>query len=796
MYRNLLASLITFLLAFTANAQTITSTLRGQILDATTKQALTGATVIISNFDTLGTTTDTIGQFQFTKLAIGRYQVEISYLGYQKMILTEVLVVSGKENVLELELQADASNLSEVVVKAATANANTIGSYEFTLEEIFRFPATYNDPARLAMSYPGVAGTNDQANGITVRGLPPNLLQWRIEGIETVNPNHLSNAGTFSDQATQTAGGVNILSAQMLDNSRFYPGAVPITYANALGSVMDMRLRKGNNQIHEFTAQAGLLGMNLAMEGPFRPEGKASFLFNYRYSFTGLLTSFGIDFDGESIGFEDAAFTMNFPSKKGHTKVFGFGGRSFNTKAALPGAERQVDKDLRSINFDSQMGMLGFSQQHNISKRLSVKTAMGYSGVSNTRDDYLVPEGSTTVFGEEQSKLSLLHHWNWKMQNSVIHIGASFNRTVTDKTFFTQAGMTSATILRDGRISQLNPFVSWSLKSIDNINFQLGLTASFIQAHSGLQTPDFQSIDFYLGTDTKDFRILPNTSLSYKFSSKDRLTFSYAQYANIFPNALFVHEPYSQNQDILDIKTSKTHDISFSYEFFKANGTKFLWQLYYKQIEQLPGLKQLFLFPDNNKFLNYINEEIAFFSDINTFQGGYRTYGIEFLFQKPMKLDWYLQIGTSYYIAQFNLKGLQDFTDSRYNGNFTNNFIIGKEWVKHKAAKSRILGLNLGLVFNGGLWEREITLRNGFNTIIPRYESNFYTQQLPHYFRTDLRLYLKWNKPNRTTTLSLDIQNATNHSNVAYRYFDNFAQEILEKEQLGLIPLLNYRIEF
>ena len=46
----------------------------------------------------------------------------------------------------------------------------------------------------------------------------------KIEGVEIVNPNHLSNAGTFNDQPAATGGGVNVLSAQMLDKSSFQYG--------------------------------------------------------------------------------------------------------------------------------------------------------------------------------------------------------------------------------------------------------------------------------------------------------------------------------------------------------------------------------------------------------------------------------------------------------------------------------------------------------------------------------------------------------------------------------------------
>jgi hypothetical protein len=52
------------------------------------------------------------------------------------------------------------------------------------------------------------------------------------------------------------------------------------------------------------------------------------------------------------------------------------------------------------------------------------------------------------------------------------------------------------------------------------------------------------------------------------------------------------------------------------------------------------------------------------------------------------------------------------------------------------------------------------------------------------------------NKPGYTRTLSVDIQNLTNQQNVAYQYYDTFLKKINTKYQVGIIPVLAYRIDF
>ena len=74
--------------------------------------------------------------------------------------------------------------------------------------------------------------------------------------------------------------------------------------------------------------------------------------------------------------------------------------------------------------------------------------------------------------------------------------------------------------------------------------------------------------------------------------------------------------------------------------------------------------------------------------------------------------------------------------------------------------------------------------------------SNGFTEQQPDYFRTDLRVTFKRFRPSYTSTFGIDIQNVTNQQNLAFRTYDFLQDEVVEKFQLGLIPLISYRIEF
>ena len=75
-------------------------------------------------------------------------------------------------------------------------------------------------------------------------------------------------------------------------------------------------------------------------------------------------------------------------------------------------------------------------------------------------------------------------------------------------------------------------------------------------------------------------------------------------------------------------------------------------------------------------------------------------------------------------------------------------------------------------------------------------ESEVFTLRQKDYFRVDLRLYYQNNKKNFAGRISFDIQNLLNTQNTAFSYYDIRQKTIVQKYQLGLIPMLSYRVKF
>src|SRR5690554_2768736 len=349
------------LLPFLLQAQNLTQTVRGKVIDQESRVPLPGVNVVVvGGAELLEGSTDLQGEFHIENVPVGRTTLKISYIGYEEKFLSNLLVSSGKETVLEVALQESLIGMDEVVIRAdqnksQIANEMALVSARgFTVEETKRYAGSFNDPARMVSGYAGVTGDASGDNNIIVRGNSPKGIQWRLEGIDIPNPNHFSDEGA-------TGGPINALNSIMLANSEFYTGAFAPEFGNALSGVFDMRLRKGNNEQREYSASVGILGTEATLEGPFKRGGGSSYLLNYRYSTLTLLNDLGLVTFGGIPKYQDLSFKVHVPTKSiGTFSLFGLGGKSSIVEEEF--AEEEEDRLLEKGDYKANMGVLGMTQ--------------------------------------------------------------------------------------------------------------------------------------------------------------------------------------------------------------------------------------------------------------------------------------------------------------------------------------------------------------------------------------------------------------------------------------------------
>ena len=255
-------TLIFFLFHLSAFSQGII----GITKDAFSHEPIPGAQVTIFRQDVLvfDGLSDSTGTYTFLTPLAGIVTVHISGPDIKDYILSNVLLDGYSTFRFDHALEKKGYALPDVTVKASglpySSFARTIAP-----EDMLRVAGNFEDPVRIAHSQPGIVLLNDQANHLSARGQSPIFNTWYLEGLEIVNPNHTSNAGTLSDLPTQYGGGVNMFSAQILGNTDIYTGITP----DPAGPVVQpstctcMKPRNRNGE-----PKQGSLGLNWGVDQP------------------------------------------------------------------------------------------------------------------------------------------------------------------------------------------------------------------------------------------------------------------------------------------------------------------------------------------------------------------------------------------------------------------------------------------------------------------------------------------------------------------------------------------------
>jgi CarboxypepD_reg-like domain len=743
-----------------------TQTLRGRVSEDLSEKPIASVNIVLLP-DNQGISTDAKGNYRIENVKTGRHQLKISAIGYETVLLSELLVESGKEVIMDVKLRIGTTEIPQIVI-AADQNSREIAptSQLITIEQVLRYPATFNDPARLAAFLPGVASDNDAANHISIRGNSPNSMSWRIENAEIVNPNHLTNAGTASDLPVQNGGGVNVLSAQMLGTTRFLAGAMPAGYGNSVAGLFDMRLRNGNNEKLEGVVQLGLIGLEAALEGPISKKNGSSFLMNYRYSTVGLLAKMGVPLGDETTDFQDFAATLNFPTKKmGTFKPFFVIGESHNYHAALKSELWKDDKDSKEIEFNSAMGILGIKHTLNLNKNLAWTTTAAFSTNQSWRIQRIFP-------------ITTFHDLYKGMQKTSLHTAFSQVLSTTQTLNFgaqltAQHQWYQSSIIIDAaqvRASELllQPYMNWEKRWTSRFQTVLGMQFSN-----------------YFVANQQHYNQEPRLSAQYRIADNQKISVSLASQSKIIPSIqpeseVLVHF-YPQYGYL------KSYNMDINYTYTTNSGHQ--WQInpFYQWLNGAPITKQ------GDSFLNFYDGTTVF--NTKELKNTGNNYGISFQLRKYLDQNYYYLLNTTLLNSTYKAENGNTYP-TRWQRPYIFNATGGKEWAFNKKL-THILGVNLHVVTMAGALTNavdEVASKSSLINTIYDYK-NPYSIRLKDYFRTDLRIYWKRNRTHYNSMLSLDIQNATNRLNEQYLYYEHRAQKTTIKTQLGLLPILSYRVE-
>lgn len=278
--------LIAILLAYSTKAvsQNYTGTIEGRIFNSKNNEPVPFANVVIFQTN-IGSASNFDGEFKFTGIKPGFVRMQVSAVGFETYVSSELMVSNSRTVNIEIPLVETSIALEEVVVKPSAfrkTKESPVSLRVIGIQEIEKIPGANRDISKVIQSFPGVASTPAQRNDVIVRGGGPSENSFFLDDVEIPNINHFATQGA-------SGGPVGILNVDFVREVNLYSGAFPANRGDALSSVIEFKQKDGNSEKLEVQGSLGSSEVALTFDGPI--GDKTSFIFSARRSYLQLLFS-------------------------------------------------------------------------------------------------------------------------------------------------------------------------------------------------------------------------------------------------------------------------------------------------------------------------------------------------------------------------------------------------------------------------------------------------------------------------------------------------------------------------
>ncbi|WP_299466005.1 TonB-dependent receptor [uncultured Microscilla sp.] len=657
-------------------------TLSGTITAANNGEQLPGAVVYVKELG-VGAVSNNYGFYSLT-IPPDKYRLLYSYMGYKNSAKETLL---EKNLHLDLKLQPSVAKLSEVVVTATDDKSkeqiesiknSQMSTHVVEIERIQSTPmlAGEADVLKSIQFLPGVQNSHVGTAGFSVRGggYDQNLIL--LDDAPVYNIAH--SMGLFS-----------VFNADAVKDVRLYKGAIPAKYGGRLSSVLDIRMKEGNNKKLTLSGGVGIVGSRLTVEGPISP--KASFLVSGRYSYLGFTANKLASVFSEvapavlhygsnnEIDFYDINAKLNIELNKNNKiyfSVFGSKDHFFN----------DVFFENNTLDWGNQTG--SFRWNHIFNDRLFSNLTLVYGNFDYAyvrNDDNRNFKWSANM-QQQGLKLDLDY---FASPESTVNFGVSVDRHLFAPGKIT--GLSNPSVVQSFALDRKQ-----AIESAFYVNHQWGIGKKFL-INYGLRLSGFHNIGAgtqYIYNDDQTlnreehfgkgevmqsyYGLAPRLSLRYLFNETSSLKASYSrtyQYLHLVSTSSVgmptdVWLPVDNN-----IRPRVADQVALGYfkDFYQAT-YRFSAEAYYKKLYNVID------YVDNaDVFLNkHIETQIA--------SGDGRAYGLELSLEKKKgKLTGWLNYTWSK--AEQQVEGINQnqvyapVYDRRHNFSLVASYKLGKRWL-------------------------------------------------------------------------------------------------------------------
>ena len=695
---------------------------------------------------------DSNGAFRFTNLLPGAYAIKITGLGIQDKLLTNVIVTSGNENILTIELEPAVQLLNTVTVtgRRNTAKATTLESplsiQRLTSEDIKANPGGNFDISKVIQSLPGVGGGaagGTFRNDIIIRGGAPSENVFYLDGIEVPIINHFSTQGSGG-------GPQGILNVSFIQDVKLSTSAFDARYDNALSSVFQFRQKNGNpNQLQGNFRMSGT-EVAATLDGPI--SKKTTFLASVRRSYLELLFK-ALDLPIRP-NYWDYQFktTTKINDKTTLTTI----GLAAIDDFKLVAPREATPEKLFAINSNPLVN------QWNYTIGLSLKKLIqdGYWNLSVSRNT-LDNQADRYEDNEKPSDITR----TYQIRSNETENKLRFDVTKNIRNLSVSYGLVAQYVQFDNAFYQLfRPALKDSAgNTLQNaITFNTNTGVQFLRyggfAQIGTRLFDNRlALSTGIRADANSFsassqnpldQLSPRISVSYALSPTWNFSASYGTYYRL-PS--YTQLAYNNNGFTNPGKYIQSNHYVAGFEFLPSNTTRFTFEGFYKGYKNYPVsmLDKISLANKGIEFGAIGNEPIQQ-------DGKGRAYGFEFFAQQKLTEKFFGVLSYTLYWSEFT--GMdQQFQpaswDNRHLISATGGYKLPKNW--ELGIKFRYQGAAPYTPYN--LEQSRLNYLSLGSGVFDYDKVN--TLRLKAFHSGDIRLDKKWNYKKTTFDFYIDIQN-------------------------------------
>jgi hypothetical protein len=567
MYKKILLILALLLSKTILQAQS-RYTVSGTVKQKGSGETLTGVSVVVVEKPGVGVLTNEYG-FYSLSLPPGEYTLRFSHVGYKQ----ESLPVKLSSNVTAAVQMADESSLQEVVVSAKKGNDNltraSMGTEVLNMKTAAKIPVVFGekDLVKTIQLMPGVKSNGEGSNGFSVRGGATDENLILLDEAPVYNASHL--LGIFST-----------FNSDAIKDATIIKGNSPAQFGGRLSSVLDVKMKEGNNQNYHASGGLGLISSRLTIEGPIQKD-RSSFIISGRRTYADLFARLSSDLKDVQLYFYDLNVKANLAVNDKNKLFFsGYFGKDVLSASNIFGSK-----------WGNSTGTLRWNSV--LSSKLFSNTSFIYSNY-----DFNVgfkSDGSSTNFNSHIRDLNLKQDFSF-YPNSRNTIRFGFNvihHTITP----TKAGGTNILNDKKSRKGLENSlYISNSFKASERLYIDYGLRFSFYSILGGDMYNVYNrnqlvdSVKLAEGKIGKTYYNLePRVSMNYMLSNTTSVKLGYArntQNLHLMSNSTGGSPTDQWIGDSYNIRPEVADQVSVGFgRSFKDNAYELSAEAYYKAMQ-------------------------------------------------------------------------------------------------------------------------------------------------------------------------------------------------------------------